>query len=300
MNVFDPHLLRPPVAENRASGLRSRTLRSQDIRCSRLTIYTFNDVFSTWMNATHTGCRPNALIAFECAARDANFTLAAREMRTSQSAVSRHIGQLETWLAARLFERSRAGATLTDAGERFRDGVAAGLDAIRRAAASRSRAGASSSSSWTESQPAPGRGRPGIRLPPPRSPPGSGGSSPRAERRLPAVSSETEKPSGLGSGGGQTRLLPLPAPPSAVAGPRRLERPDVPSRRMSASSPTVASGVVPVTIGGAHDSPVALPVAAVFALSRKVSTDCPWLPGIAPFRALPQRRASRRGPTSPR
>ena len=77
----------------------------------------------------------NGLITFECAARHGNFTLAAREMRTSQSAVSRHIGQLETWLSVRLFERSRAGATLTGAGERFRDGVAAGLAAILRGAA---------------------------------------------------------------------------------------------------------------------------------------------------------------------
>jgi len=77
----------------------------------------------------------NALIAFESAARHANFTLAARELRTPQAAVSRHIARLETWLSARLFERSRAGATLTDAGERFRDGVAAGLAAIHRGAA---------------------------------------------------------------------------------------------------------------------------------------------------------------------
>ena len=77
----------------------------------------------------------NALIAFESAARHGNFTLAARELRTSQSAVSRQIGTLETWLSARLFQRSRAGATLTDAGERFRDGVAAGLAAIHRGAA---------------------------------------------------------------------------------------------------------------------------------------------------------------------
>ena len=76
----------------------------------------------------------NALIAFESVARHANFTLAARELRTSQAAVSRQIGKLETWLSARLFERSRAGGTLTDAGARFRDGVAAGLAAIHRGA----------------------------------------------------------------------------------------------------------------------------------------------------------------------
>ena len=76
----------------------------------------------------------NALIAFESAARHGNFTLAARELGTSQSAVSRHIGHLEAWLSARLFERSRAGAALTDAGERFREGVLAGLAAIHRGA----------------------------------------------------------------------------------------------------------------------------------------------------------------------
>ena len=77
----------------------------------------------------------NALIAFESAARHGNFTLAARELRTSQAAVSRQIATLETWLAARLFERSRAGVTLTEAGRRFRDGVVAGFSAIHRGAA---------------------------------------------------------------------------------------------------------------------------------------------------------------------
>ncbi len=77
----------------------------------------------------------NALIAFESAARHGNFTRAARELRTSQSAVSRQIGKLETWLSAPLFERSRAGVVLTEAGERFLDGVGAGLAAIHRGAA---------------------------------------------------------------------------------------------------------------------------------------------------------------------
>ena len=78
--------------------------------------------------------RAQALIAFESAARHGNFTLAATELGTSQSAVSRHIGQLETWLSVRLFQRSRGGATLTDAGERFREGVFTGLAAIHRGA----------------------------------------------------------------------------------------------------------------------------------------------------------------------
>ena len=77
----------------------------------------------------------NALIAFESAAQHGSFTLAARELRTAPSTVSRQIGHLEMWLSVRLFERSNAGATLTDAGERFRAGVAAGLAAIHRGAA---------------------------------------------------------------------------------------------------------------------------------------------------------------------
>ena len=77
----------------------------------------------------------NALAAFESAARHGSFTLAAREIGTSQSGVSRYIGQLEAWLGVRLFERSRAGVTLTDAGERYRDGVAAGLATIQRSGA---------------------------------------------------------------------------------------------------------------------------------------------------------------------
>ena len=77
----------------------------------------------------------NALIAFESAARHGNFTLAARELCTAQAAISRQIAKLEAWVPARLFERSRAGVTLTDAGERFREGLAAGLAAIHRGAA---------------------------------------------------------------------------------------------------------------------------------------------------------------------
>ena len=78
----------------------------------------------------------NALIAFESATRHRSFSLAARELHTSQSSISRHIAALETWLAARLFERSRnTGVTPTEAGERFRDGVAPGLAAVRRGVA---------------------------------------------------------------------------------------------------------------------------------------------------------------------
>lgn len=77
----------------------------------------------------------SVLIAFESAARHGNFSRAARELRTSQSAISRHIASLERQLSTRLFERSRTGVSLTDAGNRYRDAVAVGLGAIHAGAA---------------------------------------------------------------------------------------------------------------------------------------------------------------------
>ncbi|MDE0626850.1 MAG: LysR family transcriptional regulator [Bryobacterales bacterium] len=58
----------------------------------------------------------STLLAFESAARHGNFSQAARELETSQSAISRLMARLETQLGARLFERSRTGVRLTEAG----------------------------------------------------------------------------------------------------------------------------------------------------------------------------------------
>ena len=77
----------------------------------------------------------SVLVAFESAARHGNFSRAARELRTSQSAISRHIASLERQLSTRLFNRSRTGVSLTDAGNRYRDAVAIGLGAIHAGAA---------------------------------------------------------------------------------------------------------------------------------------------------------------------
>ena len=76
----------------------------------------------------------SALLAFESAARHGSFSLAARELRTSQSAISRHIARLERQLATRLFDRSRGGVSLTEAGRHFRDAVVAGLGMINAGA----------------------------------------------------------------------------------------------------------------------------------------------------------------------
>ncbi len=77
----------------------------------------------------------STLIAFESAAHHGNFSRAAMDLCTSQSAISRHLARLETELGARLFKRSRTGVRLTEAGMRFRDAVAVGLGALRAGAA---------------------------------------------------------------------------------------------------------------------------------------------------------------------
>lgn len=77
----------------------------------------------------------STLIAFESAARLGNFSRAARELSTSQSAISRHIARLERQLSARLFDRARTGVSLTSAGRIYRKAVLVGLGALRAGAA---------------------------------------------------------------------------------------------------------------------------------------------------------------------
>lgn len=71
-----------------------------------------------------------ALLAFDAAARHRSFSAAASERSTSQPAISRHIADLEAFLATSLFERSPRGVRPTAAGERFRDCIASALDMI--------------------------------------------------------------------------------------------------------------------------------------------------------------------------
>ena len=74
----------------------------------------------------------SALQAFEAAARHCNFSRAAEELHTSQSAISRHISSLESRLDTRLFDRQRKKhLQLTAQGKQFYHAVVAGLDNIR-------------------------------------------------------------------------------------------------------------------------------------------------------------------------
>ncbi|NVK39892.1 MAG: LysR family transcriptional regulator [Oceanospirillaceae bacterium] len=72
------------------------------------------------------------LQAFEAAARLGNFTAAARELDSTQSAISQHIRRLEQELGVTLFHRQYRGVSLTEAGERLLEDVAEGLARIAR------------------------------------------------------------------------------------------------------------------------------------------------------------------------
>ena len=73
-----------------------------------------------------------ALIAFEAAARHESFTLAARELFLTESAISRQINGLESSLNIRLFVRVKQRVVLTKAGRLYSDQVRSSLRAIER------------------------------------------------------------------------------------------------------------------------------------------------------------------------
>ncbi|MCL6484119.1 MAG: LysR family transcriptional regulator, partial [Janthinobacterium lividum] len=69
-----------------------------------------------------------ALNCFEAAARHQSYTHAARELSLTQSAVSRQISSLESFLGVQLFQRTRHGVLLTSAGAAYARPFAARLD----------------------------------------------------------------------------------------------------------------------------------------------------------------------------
>ena len=77
----------------------------------------------------------NALVAFEAAARLGSFTLAARELHVTQSAISHQVRALEDELGMRLFDRLARALRPTRAGRRLSKASTEALDVLRRALA---------------------------------------------------------------------------------------------------------------------------------------------------------------------
>jgi len=73
-----------------------------------------------------------ALAVFEAAARHQSYTKAAEELAVTQSAVCRQIAALEAFLGVRLFQRSRRGVALTEAGTGYSRQVRSRLDEVER------------------------------------------------------------------------------------------------------------------------------------------------------------------------
>jgi LysR family glycine cleavage system transcriptional activator len=85
----------------------------------------------------------NSLVAFEAAARQLNFTRAAKELGVTQAAVSRQIQILESHLGINLFQRTPRALKLTPAGQRLHKSVTMGLEHIAGTAAELKRNGPS-------------------------------------------------------------------------------------------------------------------------------------------------------------
>ncbi|MBB6558589.1 DNA-binding transcriptional LysR family regulator [Acidovorax soli] len=75
------------------------------------------------------------LRSFEASARHLSFTLAAQELFLTQSAVSRQIQQMESWLGVALFERRHRALVLTEAGAVMQRAAVDALERLRDATA---------------------------------------------------------------------------------------------------------------------------------------------------------------------
>lgn len=72
------------------------------------------------------------LICFDAAARHESYTRAAQELSLTQSAVSRQIGTLESFLGVALFRRTRHGVALTASGATYARQITKRLEAMER------------------------------------------------------------------------------------------------------------------------------------------------------------------------
>lgn len=76
----------------------------------------------------------SSLIAFEATARLGGVIRASDELNTSQSAISRHIRNLETVVGEKLFRREGRGVVLTASGQEYYAAVKSSLDGLHAAA----------------------------------------------------------------------------------------------------------------------------------------------------------------------
>jgi LysR family glycine cleavage system transcriptional activator len=74
----------------------------------------------------------NALRAYEAVGRNLSFTVGARALHVSQSALSRHVISLEELLGTPLLERRTHGVTLTEAGAALLPAVSKAFDRIEQ------------------------------------------------------------------------------------------------------------------------------------------------------------------------
>lgn len=83
----------------------------------------------------------SSLVAFEAVARLRGFARAAEELNTSQSAISRHIRNLEIRFRAELFHREGRVVTLTPKGNEFYVSVVQALDSLQASVSALSETG---------------------------------------------------------------------------------------------------------------------------------------------------------------
>ncbi|WP_193082314.1 LysR substrate-binding domain-containing protein [Pseudooceanicola spongiae] len=74
-----------------------------------------------------------SLTVFEASARHGSFTRAGEELNMSQSAVSKRIAGLESWLGTQLFERVRQRIVLTEAGAHYLSRIREALEIMEEA-----------------------------------------------------------------------------------------------------------------------------------------------------------------------
>ena len=84
----------------------------------------------------------NPLKVFYVVAKTKNLTKAAQELHISQSAVSKQLNVLESYLGIELFRRERHGIVLTHAGALYSEEISPAIDSISGATAEIMRAGA--------------------------------------------------------------------------------------------------------------------------------------------------------------